>query len=172
MLYSFEPMHPEHGPAVLAVLNHHINSGFAAYPSMSLPEKLWERFFQALDGYPAYVVKHEGEVVGFGALKPYLLPDTLARTAEVSYFLLPDHTGQGLGSRLLEILSAEALAKGVDNLLASVSSLNEGSLRFHERHGFVQVGRFPKVGRKWDQDFDLIWLQKVLTPRPRGQVTP
>lgn len=117
---------------------------------------------QALGGYPAYVVKHQAEVVDFGALKPYLMPDTLARTAEVSYFILPGHTGQGLGARLLDTLIGEARARGVDNLLANVSSLNEGSLRFHERHGFVQVGRFPKVGRKWDQDFDLIWLQKAL----------
>lgn len=162
MRYSFEPMHQEHGPAVLAVLNHHIASGFAAYPSQPLPAGLWERFFQALDGYPAYVVKHDDQVVGFGALKPYLLPDTLARTAEVSYFLLPNYTGQGLGSRLLEILTAEARERGVDNLLANVSSQNEASLRFHKRHGFVQVGYFPKVGRKWGKDFDLVWLQKVL----------
>jgi phosphinothricin acetyltransferase len=162
MLYSFEPMQPEHGPAVLGVLNHHIASGFAAYPSTPLPDQAWEIFNRARTGYPAYVVKHGDPVVGFGLLKPYLLPDTLERTAEVSYFLLPEHTGLGLGSRMLEILCAEALARGVDNLLANVSSLNQGSLRFHERHGFVQVGRFPKVGRKWDQDFDLIWLQKVL----------
>lgn len=169
MLYNFEPMHPEHGPAVLAVLNHHIKSGFAAYPSAPLPEQAWARFSQVLGGYPAYVIKHASVVVGFGALKPYLLPDTLARTAEVSYFILPEHTGQGLGSRLLEILGAEALDRGVDNLLANVSSLNEGSLRFHRQHGFVEVGRFPKVGRKWDQDFDLIWLQKVLTPHPKDK---
>ncbi|MCB2192748.1 MAG: GNAT family N-acetyltransferase [Deltaproteobacteria bacterium] len=162
MRYSFEAMQPEHGPAVLAVLNHHINSGFAAYPSAPLPNEAWKRFSHALGGYPAFVIKHGDEVVGFGALKPYLMPDTMARTAEVSYFILPNYTRMGLGSRLLEILAAEAKDRGVDNLLANVSSLNEGSLRFHERHGFVQVGRFPKVGRKWGKDFDLIWLQKVL----------
>ncbi|MBU1451032.1 MAG: GNAT family N-acetyltransferase [Proteobacteria bacterium] len=162
MPYDFEPMHQEHGPAVLAVLNHHIAGGFAAYPSHPLPPQAWEMFNRARADYPAYVVKRGEMVVGFGLLRPYLMPDTLARTAEVSYFFLPQHAGQGLGSRLLEMLVAEARERGVDNLLANVSSLNEGSLRFHRRHGFVQVGRFPKVGRKWDQDFDLVWLQKVL----------
>ncbi len=162
MAYSYEPMREEHGPQVLAVLNHHIASGFAAYPSQPLPAALWERFFRTLEGYPAYVVKHDDQVVGFGALKPFLLPDTLQRTAEISYFILPDHTGQGLGSRLLEMLIAEAKAKGIDNLLANVSSQNPGSLRFHQRHGFKQVGYFPKVGRKWGKDFDLVWLQRFI----------
>ena len=53
-----------------------------------------------------------------------------------------------------------ARAMGVDNLLASVSSLNEQSLRFHRKAGFECCGRFVQVGRKAGRDFDVVWLQK------------
>jgi phosphinothricin acetyltransferase len=51
---------------------------------------------------------------------------------------------------------------GVDTFLAHISSLNEGSIRFHLRHGFTECGRFRCVGRKRGHDFDMVWMQ--LTP--------
>jgi phosphinothricin acetyltransferase len=84
------------------------------------------------------------------------------RTAEVSYFVAPDRTGQGLGSTLLAFLEGEAPKMGVDSLLADISSLNEGSIRFHLAHGFKECGRFKRVGRKFGRDFDQVWMQKLL----------
>ncbi|MEW5913311.1 MAG: N-acetyltransferase family protein [Thermodesulfobacteriota bacterium] len=162
MDYQLEPMGDQDGPAVLAILNQHIASGFAAYPSQPHGPEFWGYLRRLAAGYPAYVVKLQGAVVGYGLLRPHLPPDTMARTAEVSYFLRPEHTGRGLGARLLERLVEDARARGVDNLLANVSSGNPGSLRFHQRHGFSEVGRFVRVGRKWDQDFDVVWLQRFI----------
>ncbi len=162
MQYQFEPMGDEHREGVVAVLNHHITSGFAAYPSQALPPQFWDMLCRARGEHPAYVVVHQDRVVGFGVLRPFLPPDTLKRTAEVSYFLLPEYTGQGVGSRLLELLAGDARDQGIDNLLAHVSSLNQGSQRFHRAHGFTEVGRFVRAGRKWDQDFDLVWFQKFI----------
>jgi phosphinothricin acetyltransferase len=48
----------------------------------------------------------------------------------------------------------------VETILASISSRNEGSLRFHRKHGFRECGCFEGVGRKFDQDFDVVWMQK------------
>jgi len=45
---------------------------------------------------------------------------------------------------------------------AHISSLNEGSIRFHLRHGFTECGRFRRVGRKRGQDFDMVWMQLTL----------
>jgi phosphinothricin acetyltransferase len=51
---------------------------------------------------------------------------------------------------------------GIDNLLASASSLNEQSLRFHAKVGFERCGTFRSVGRKAGRDFDVVWFQKRL----------
>ena len=64
-----------------------------------------------------------------------------------------------IGSQLLEALLEAGRRMGVDTLLAHISSLNEGSIRFHLRRGFTECDRFRRVGRKRGQDFDMVWMQ-------------
>ena len=63
---------------------------------------------------------------------------------------------------LLKHLIEGAREIGVDNLLASISSLNGESLAFHRKYGFVECGRFRDVGRKRGRPFDVIWMQRAL----------
>jgi len=44
--------------------------------------------------------------------------------------------------------------------LASVSSRNEASLAFHQRHGFVERGRLCRIGEKLGGTFDIVWLRR------------
>lgn len=36
------------------------------------------------------------------------------------------------------------------------------SLAFHRKHGFEDCGRFKGVGRKFGEDFDIVWMQRHL----------
>ena len=87
--------------------------------------------------------------------------------AEVTYFIHPAHTGNGLGKRLLDDLERGAGEKGIATLLASISSLNSGSIRFHRKNGFSECGRFQRVGVKKGQWFDTVWMQKTLSATER-----
>jgi L-amino acid N-acyltransferase YncA len=83
-------------------------------------------------------------------------------TAEVSYFISQEHTGKGIGRNLLHYFEEEGKKKGITNILASISSLNPGSINFHLKNGFYECGRFKGVGKKNDRVFDLVWMQKML----------
>jgi phosphinothricin acetyltransferase len=52
--------------------------------------------------------------------------------------------------------------KGITSILAGISSLNSASIAFHKKQGFQECGRFLKIGRKWGQDFDVVWMQKMI----------
>ncbi len=108
------------------------------------------------------VVDGTGKVIGFGMLRPHNPLPAFAKTAEVTYFIHRDYTGKGLGKALLGALEKGAIERGITSLLASVSSLNPGSIRFHQAHGFVECGRFVKVATKNGKVFDTVWLQKIL----------
>ena len=149
--------------AVVAIFNYFVQHSFAAYPEQPVGDEFFDRVLKLSEGYPAASVKNDaGEVVGFGFLRAFHPAGTFRQTAEVSYFLLPEHTGRGLGLRMLSHFIAEDRAIGIDNLLASVSSLNEQSLRFHTKAGFERCGTFRAVGRKSGRDFDVVWFQKRL----------
>lgn len=63
---------------------------------------------------------------------------------------------------LLTSLEKEAAEKGITNILANISSLNPNSIKFHQKNGFIECGRFKKVGKKKGQEFDTVWMQKLL----------
>jgi phosphinothricin acetyltransferase len=152
---------------MLGVFNYYIESSFAAY----IETPVGPEFFQAIpsgkeqsekEHFPFYVIEEKGKIIGIGALRPYFPFPNFRRTGVVSYFILPGHTRRGLGSRMLEKLCTEAREKKMKSLLANLSSKNEASLNFHIKHGFIECGRFREVGTKFENYFDIIWLQKFL----------
>lgn len=163
MSYVLEPLGIAHKTAVIDISNHYIRDGFAAYFEQPLPYPAFERMLEMAGGYPAFAAKSEsGEVAGFAMLRPYHPAPTLKRSAEVTYFIHPSHTRRGLGRRMLEQLIGEARKAGIDNILASISSRNEQSLAFHRKQGFEECGRFKAVGRKFGEDFDVVWMQRKI----------
>jgi len=162
MAFNFRPAADGDARVVVDIFNHYVENSFAAYPEKRVAYGELDLAKENAGDYPFYVVEKEGKVIGFGMLHPHLRMDTTKRAAEVVYFILPEFTGWGIGSDLLAHLVEDARARGIDTLLASISSENEGSIRFHARHGFEEVGRFRRVGRKFGKDFDIVWMQRFV----------
>jgi L-amino acid N-acyltransferase YncA len=161
MSYVLVPMTVEHRKAVIDIFNHFVMNDWSAYPEEALDYGVYDRFLDMARGYPAFIAAaDDGAVVGFGFLHAFLPAGTFRRSAEVTYFIRPEHTRKGIGGRMLEAFMEGARRRGVDNLLASVSSRNGASLDFHRRHGFTECGRMPAVGRKFGEDFDVVWMQR------------
>jgi L-amino acid N-acyltransferase len=116
-------------------------------------------------GLPVLVAEDGGEVVGWAGLGDFR--DT-ARwpgyrfTVEHSVHVRRDHWGRGTGRALLDALAARAQAAGKRVMVAAVDGDNRAAIGFHERVGFVQVGRMPGVGEKFGRRLDLVLLQREL----------
>lgn len=157
---------------MLEIFNYYVENSFAAY----LETPVGPDFFQIThdesgqnknEHFPFYVIEGKNKVVGIGTLRPYLPFRNLLHTGVLSYFILPEYTKKGLGTRLLNTLSKDAQKRNMKSLLANVSSKNEASLNFHLKHGFVECGRFKAVGTKFGAYFDIVWLQKFLEESPK-----
>lgn len=161
MDYRLMPVSVEDGKAIIDIFNHYVKNSFAAYPENEVPYELFQLFLDMARGYPFLVAKdRSGTVLGFGFLHPHDRMSVFSRAVEISYFIAPEYIGQGIGSRFLDSFLDWAREKGITSILASISSLNQGSLAFHERSGFVECGRFVGIGRKNGQDFDVVWMQR------------
>jgi phosphinothricin acetyltransferase len=64
---------------------------------------------------------------------------------------------------LVEALLERARVAGLHVMVAAVDGDNDGSIRFHERLGFVEVARMPEVGFKFGRRLDLVLLQRTIT---------
>lgn len=70
--------------------------------------------------------------------------------------------GKGIGKEALSMLEVAAAELGIKKILASISSENSVSLSFHGSNGFVECGRFSRVGKKLGRYFDIVWMSKEI----------
>ena len=116
--------------------------------------------------YPLYVVETEGNLLGWGSLSPFHPREAYRLTGEFSIYLAPEFHGQGVGSLLLQHLCQCAQILGYHSLIGLITATNSASLGLAKKHGFLQVGRFHEVGRKFEQWLDVIVVQKKLQLYP------
>ena len=163
MGYSFSPVSEEDRKDIIDIFNHYVENSFAAYPEIPLPYEAFDMFLQMSQGYPTAKVKDEnGRVIGFGMMRSHHPAPTFSHTAEIFYFILPEHTGKGIGKALLGRLEEEGKKRGIASILANISSLNPGSMNFHKRNGFAECGRFMGICRKMGRTLDVVWMQKMI----------
>ena len=161
--FTFSPLNPADGNEVIDLFNYYIEQSFAAYPDQKVPYEFFSLFLEASRNYPSVIAKSpDGTVAGFGLLRSHNPMRAFLHTAEITCFIQPDLTGKGLGSQMLLYLETAAKSQGITTILASISSLNEGSIRFHAQNGFTECGRFVKVGMKKGVVFDTVWMQKFI----------
>lgn len=160
-MYNIRLSKDEDNEQVMAIMNYYIENSMAAYPLAPLPVQAWG-FIKAkcINGTILVAETESAEVVGFALMKSFMEMEAFAHSADIGYFIDPKHTGKGLGKRFLAELEEIAKQMGIKTLLANVSSENPDSIAFHERNGFCKCGELPKVGKKHDKYFDMIWYYK------------
>lgn len=146
--------------AVTAIYNHavaHETSTWDHDP-MSLDDRMaWFEDRRAA-GFPVLVAEVDDEVVGYATYGLFRPKAGWATTMEHSIYLTPGATGAGIGSALMTELLTRARGADVHVLVGAIAAENEGSLRFHERFGFVRHEPLREVGRKFDRWLDLVFV--------------
>lgn len=162
---EFEILEPRHGEEAMAIFNHYVENGFAAYPEDKLPTAAFGKMLEMADGHPAFALVDaaSGKLAGFCFMRAFHPLPVFRETAELSYFLAPEATGKGLGALALRKLEEEAAKTGVRRLLAGISSENGPSLKFHLKHGFTECGRFHQVWKKRGRRLDMVWMEKAVS---------
>lgn len=123
-------------------------------------------------GYPVLVAVDEADtVLGYATFGDWRAWEGYRHTVEHSVYVRSDQHRRGLGEALLRELIERARELGKHVLVAGIESGNAGSIRLHEKLGFVEVGRLPHVGAKFGRWLDLVFLQLVLDDRPTPDVT-
>ena len=158
------PARPADLPALLEIYNDAVVSTTASWdlePWTPAQHAEWYAT-KAAKAHPVVVADEAGEVLGYAAYGPFRGKAGYARTMEHSVYVREGQRGKGIGRALLVAIVESARADGVHALIGGLSADNEVSLALHRSLGFVEVGRLPEVGRKFDRWLDLVLVQLIL----------
>ena len=158
--YTLREVQEQDREPVMEIFNHYVTTGFAAYPDHPLPLGFFDVLREGAHAFP--VIDRDGDIVGIGLVKPFLPFFTFSHSATVSTFIAPAYRHMGYGTVLLDAMTHAAKKKGITVLLANISSRNPESLAFHKKHGFTECGRLHNVGIKFNERFDVVWMEKDL----------
>lgn len=154
-------------PELLAIYNDVIATSTAVYSD--LPTTLAERrewwLARRRQGYPVLVARDDSGVVGFATFGDFRSWPGYRHTVEHTVHVRADRRGRGIGSALVRALLPRAAALDKHVMIGAVDAANDGSIRMHERLGFVRAGHLREVGRKFDRWLDLVFLQITLARR-------
>ena len=158
------PALPADLPALLDIYNDAVVHTTASWDLLPLTQVEHAEWYSTKAGHrhPILVAEDEGEVVGYCAYGPFRSKAGYGATMEHSVYVRPERQGSGIGRALMVAIIEAARANGVHALVGGLSADNEVSMALHRDFGFIEVGRLPEVGRKFDRWLDLVLLQLIL----------
>ncbi len=111
---------------------------------------------------PVFVAELDGVVVGWASLSPFRPREGWRFTVENSVYIHHAYQRRGIGGLMLDQLIRSGTELGFHSIVASIDGEQAGSIKIHEKYGFVPAGVLKQAGYKFDRWLDSIFLQKFL----------
>ena len=163
--YSWEYAYEADLDSILNLYNYYILNSNAIYEDDAWTYEYiqdWFRKKQFSDDPIMVVREGETDLIAFATYGEFRVRKGYEITREHSVYVDPKHSGKGIGKYLMTELIELAREKGVKNLIGVLDSVNEGSIKFHEKLGFEEVARFKDIALKKGQQLTAVFMQKVL----------
>ena len=125
-----------------------------------------------------WLIAHDaaGTALGYAYASPYYGRAAYAWCVETSIYVDRSARGRGVGRALYQELERVLAAQGILNLYACIATtstpdahLDNGSVTFHTRLGYREIGRFTKCGYKVGRWYDTVWMERDLGEHTLGQ---
>lgn len=149
--------------AVVEIMNHAIEEQRNAYLETLVDEHaaVW---FQKLSSAGLLLLAKEGsETLAWGSLSDYRSGrGALSKVAEVSFYVHRSHRGKGVGKALLAELEQEAMAFGLNHLLAILLDNNRASRTMLEKAGYLEWGNFKGIAQFPEHSCGHLYMGKHL----------
>ena len=150
--------------AIAAIYAHHVLNGSATYdvdpPSAEETLSKIRRITTA--GWPFIVAEADGELAGYAYATQFRDRPAYRFTAEDSIYVAAGKTRRGIGKALLGALIERSAKAGFRTFIAVVGGAEPASIALHSAVGFEEAGRLKRVGFKFGQWLDNVYMQRNL----------
>ena len=162
---------PDDAEALLAIYRPYVETtavSFEAADAAPTVEQFRARIVTTLENYPWIVAERDGEACGYAYTGRFKARAAYDWAVETSIYVRSDLRGSGIGHALHDELERISVMQGIQNLNACITCtsrtddpyLTDASIRFHEKLGYMMVGRFHSCGFKFGRWYDMCWMEK------------
>lgn len=143
--------------AIAAIYEHYARETAVTFANHAPEER---HYIEAitLGDYPFLVDEENGRITGFAYAAAFRPHDAYRWDVELTLYLLPGHTGRGVGTALMKALLRLLRRQRFLTAYSCITANNAVSLRLHDRLGFEMLGTFPDTGYKLGQWHSVVWM--------------
>lgn len=138
-------------------------------------EEFCTRIHDISTQYPYLKAVRDGKIVGYAYANTFKERKAYDWSVETTVYVDEQYKKMGIGKALYQELEKELKKMGILNMNACIASpahpsmyLTDDSIRFHHALGFMDVGVFHDSGYKFDEWFDMIWMEKMIGEHKNG----
>src|SRR4051794_16812567 len=156
-------------PALTDVYNHYVetsNATFDVTPFTVEARRAWFDHYSPTGPHRLLVADRGGEVLGYATSSPLRPKPAYDTSVETTIYCRPDAVGLGLGRRLYDALLTSLAGEDLHRAYAGVALPNDASVALHEALGYVALGTYREVGRKFGRYWDVRWFERPLPYSP------
>lgn len=119
--------------------------------------------------FPHIVATRGGVVVGYAYVVQFRKRPAYRYAVKHSIYVHHEHTGKGVGGKLLRELIDVCAAAGFRQIIGYIDADNVASLGLHDHFGFARIGVLPGVAYRSGRWADTVMVQRSLAS---GSTTP
>lgn len=158
--------------ALLAIYGQYIDTSITFEYTLPTQAEFTARITGILAEYPYLVWEEDGQILGYAYAHRHMERAAYQWNAELSVYLDRAARRRGLGRRLYGALMELLTMQGVLTVHALVTSPNPASQALHTAMGFHLVAVHRLAGFKAGEWHDVLWYEKVLSPREMSPLPP
>lgn len=149
-MLSIRPANEADQSAMLEIYNEAVINSNATFDTEPRSNEAQLKWFQMhKKNHPVLVAEMDDTIIGWASLSPYSERCAYDTTVEVSIYIHKDFRGQGLGIKLLKIITLEGQKAGNHTVISRITQGNDVSIHIHEKLGYRHVGVMEEVGFKF-----------------------
>lgn len=167
MSLRIRPAEPADAVALLDIYRPHVEGSATSF-ELAVPgiDEFAGRIAKASSQWAWLVAVVDGTLAGYAYGTALRERAAYRWSVETSAYVHPAHQRRGIASALYERLLNALRERGFCQAFACIALPNAASLAMHEKLGFVSVGAFRSVGRKFGRWHDVAWYQLQLRAAP------
>ena len=148
---------------ITEIYNYYIlNSTYTLEYEPLSEETFLKRIESIMEEFPFFVYEENGEVLGYAYLSKLGERKGYHISCDLSIYVKNGLQRKNIGSLLLSEAIKRAKEKNFENMFSIITSKNEASVKFHEKHGFFLCANLKNCAVKFGEHLSVLYYQKNL----------